>query len=61
MQTVRTSSWSFNNLRGLAFARSSSSSSVTWGLGSDGQIHKEVHKEENNVYQGKSIQKETRR
>merc|ERR1719162_2763443 len=58
VQTVRTSSWSFSNLRGLAFARSSSSSSVAWGLGSDGQMHKEVHQEESKMYQDRSIQKE---
>jgi len=57
-QTVRTSSWSFSNLRGLAFSRSSSSSSVSWGLGTDGQMHKQVHEEENKMYQDKSIQKE---
>ncbi|CAK0806039.1 unnamed protein product [Prorocentrum cordatum] len=58
VQTVRTSSWSFSNLRGLAFARSSSSSSVSWGLGADGQMHKEVHRQEDKMYQDRSVQKE---
>ncbi|CAK0804026.1 unnamed protein product, partial [Prorocentrum cordatum] len=58
--TVQTSSWSFSNLRGLAFARSSSSSSVSWGLGSDGHVHREVHRVESGVYQDKAMQKAMR-